>query len=157
MSAAVALARLMRALPKESISQGTFDEYIADLHDIAPDLLDDGVTLLLRSRRDPWFPTIGDIRHACAEIYLALPTEHEAMTQVEARMLWGRGDRDEQAPGVHALVLRALSQVGGWTVLRESEDPASTRARFARVYRDLRAETIKETAVGLVPRMALTE
>lgn len=144
----------MRALPKEQLSPETFGEYAADLADVDDALLEAAVTMLIRGRREPWFPTLGEIRAVCAELRLGLPTEAGALAQVEARIQWGRSGAGK-APAVHPLVADALRQVGGYPAFRGSEEPQATRGRFSRVYRDLRAATVKETAVDLSVRPAL--
>ncbi len=159
MSAAPALARLMKALPKEPLSPDTFATYVNELADIAATpvgaaVLDDAVSVLLRSRTQPWFPTIGEIRMAAAEVWLDLPTEPQALAQVDARITWGR-DATGSAPAVHPLVVEALGMVGGYAALRSSEDPAATRGRFCRVYREARHARVAAAAVGPMGHAAL--
>jgi hypothetical protein len=137
-SAGPALGRLLRAFPKQPLTQDTFAEYGRDLADVDEGLLDAAATFLIRTSREPWFPTVGEIRAACAEIALALPTEAEAVAQVDARIAWARMGGSERAPAVHPLVTEALGMVGGYPALKTAEDPARARAAFARVYRTLR-------------------
>lgn len=154
MSAAESVSRLMRAFPKEPLPQATFAEYVNDLAAVDEVVLRNAVTVLIRSRREPWFPTIGEIRSVCAEITLGLPSAEEALGQVEARIQWGR-DGAETAPAVHPLVAEALRSVGGYPAFKASEDPQATRGRFARVYRDLRAGAVVDAAIGWKPLPAL--
>lgn len=144
-SRAEILADLGRAFPRQAINRETFQLYLTETADIPEAVLADVVRELVRSAE--FFPTIRALRSAAAERLLGLPGEAEALAQVEGRMAWARGDQDDPAPGVHVLVLRAVQGVGGWHSFR-TEDGGVVRGQFLRLYRDVRAEAIRDVQIG---------
>lgn len=146
------LARLARAFPRQPIPPETHAVYAHDLATVPTGLLEAAVTEVIRT--EDWFPTLARLRAVCAERLLALPTETQALAQVEARIRWGRDVGREtpeegagRPPAVHPLVVEALGQVGGYSTLRTSDEPAVVRGMFAKAYRQLRAAAVRETQV----------
>ena len=141
--ASVQVTRLARALGEE-LPAARFAAYAADLAEVPVPLLEEAVTVLLRT--EARFPSLARVRAVCAELALCLPTADEALAQVDARIRWGRGHAGSP-PGIHPLVTRALGLVGGYSALREAQEASAARGQLARVYRELRAEAIREAQV----------
>ncbi len=143
------LARATRST--KPITAETVATYIVHLADVPAEVMEAAVIDLIRT--EEWFPAIARIRRACAEVALALPTEGDALAQIEARMRWARlpeDDRPEQ-PEVHPAVREALDHVGGFPALRMAEDQAVVRGQFGRLYREQRAHLIHEAQTGNLP------
>ena len=149
MNVGASIVKLADAYPRQTISRATATLYAADLATTNPELLDQAITRLIRTSE--WFPTLSEIRRACAEIALELPTEEEALTEIEDRIEWVRirDGHDTGAAPVHSLVKQALDHVGGYHAFRSSHEPAVIRGQFLRIYRDLRADTLREAQVNL--------
>lgn len=143
------IADLARAFPRQPVTEGTLRVYVRELEDVPADLLEDAVRVLIRTAE--FFPTVRAVRETVAERTLALPSEADALSQVEARIRWGR-DGDGDPPHVHALVRDALDHVGGWPSFRAAEKAEVVRGQFLRLYRGLRAEAVRDHQVaGLAP------
>lgn len=146
------IARLARAFPRHPITPETFELYVEELEGIAPEVLDQAVTNLVRSSE--WFPTVSAIRNTCAEIVLALPTESAALAEIDARIDWGRVRAENpdgaphEPPAVHPLVGQALERVGGFPALRTSEKPWAVRSQFCNVYGEIRAAAVREAQMN---------
>lgn len=132
---------LARTFHRQPFAQ---DVYQAELADCPPDVLAAAVRSLIRTSME-WVPSIGHIRAEIAERLLALPSEREAVAQVDARIEHGRA-REGDAPVVHPLVREAVNHVGGWHSLRASDRPEVVRAQLLRFYRDARAAEVRECA-----------
>jgi hypothetical protein len=128
-------------LGAQGLSEARFRSYVSYLSDIPLPVLENGIDTLICTRTEDRLPTIGMIRSVCAELVSGLPTEAEALRQIDDRIFWARA-REGDCPRPHPLVAEALRQIGGINVLTHSEQPAITRAQFARIYRDLRAAEI---------------
>jgi hypothetical protein len=100
-------------------------------------------------RSSEFFPTLRAIREAVAETILELPGEEEALAQIEARVTWGRSDdRDGDPPPVHPLVRQALDHVGGFHAWKQTSEPGILRSQFLRLFREVRAASIREVQIG---------
>lgn len=145
------IADLKDAFPRQRVSEATFEVYVRELTDVPADVLAVTVRELVRSSE--FFPSISAIRQAAAERTLTLPSEAEALTQIEARMKWAldqriQGDEHVDPPPVHPLVREALDHVGGWHAIRAAERAEVVRGQLLRIYRDLRAEAVRGAQVG---------
>lgn len=141
-----ALAELTVAY-RADLPDATISLYLRELADLPDDVLERAVSQIIRTKRESWFPTIGEIRAVAAELVLALPGEADALGQVEARLAWGilrQGD----PPDVHPLVREALDHAGGFKALRHSESPTVVRGQMMAYYRDLRARAIRDAQVA---------
>lgn len=132
------IADLIAAFPRDKITLDTAKIYIAKLSDIPPDMLALAVhDLCCTSER---FPTIRAIREAVAERTLAVPSEAEALMQIEA---WVTGRVEP-----HPLARRVLRLIGGTYAYRTAENPSVIRGQFLRLYREQRAAAVREALVG---------
>lgn len=142
-----ALAELKLAFYEANVPPDTFRYYLHDLADVPVDLLHTAVVHLCRTSADPRrFPTLGQIRAACAEHLLGLPNEAEALGQVQALVAWTRQstlERAEGAPALHPLVRQALDLVGGTQAFRATDEPGVIRGQFGRLYREARASEMR--------------
>jgi hypothetical protein len=135
------LAPLARAYPRHRLSRDGFEAYLADLAGIPAGRLAEAVRRVVRTSE--WFPTVAALRRCCAEAQLALPSEQEALGQVDARAAWSR-DRDGDPPGLHPLAAAALARVGGLAALRGSGEPSIVRAQLGKAYRELRDRALED-------------
>jgi hypothetical protein len=139
---------LADAFPRNAIRPGTVRIYVANLEDIPSKTLEAAVTELIKTSE--FFPTVRAIREVAVERTLALPTEEEALSQVEARIGWRQLDEltRGEPPTVHADVKVALDHVGGFFAFRAAENPTVLRGQFLKIYRDLRAQRVRAGQVG---------
>ena len=148
-----ALAELKLAFYEANVPPDTFRYYLHDLADVPLDLLHTAVVHLCRTSADPRrFPTLGQIRAACAEHLLGLPNEAEALGQVQALVAWTRQstlERAEGAPAPHPLVRQALDLVGGSRAFSSSDEPGVVRGQFLRLFRDMRGREIREVTLDV--------
>lgn len=138
--------------PREELRSRTVEIYVEDLSDIPLPTLGAAVKTLRRTSE--FFPTIRAIREAAAEITLDLPSEDEALSQVERRIdLAKRTEDGEGAPSlnvsapVHVDVRRALDHVGGFYAFRSTSEPSIVRGQFLRIYREIRAGRVRALQV----------
>jgi hypothetical protein len=136
------VAYLARAYPRQPFDLGQYERELAD---IPESTLAAAVKALLRTSRE-WAPSVGEIRAACAETALGLPTERDAARQVEARIQWARGPRQADAPVVHPLVREAVAHVGGWHSIRCADRPEVVRGQMLRFFREARDAEIRAVA-----------
>lgn len=141
MTVADCVADLKAAFPRDKCPPETFAIYLRELGDLPVDVLQAAARDLIRTCR--FFPSIAEIRAAAAEFLLGLPTETEALAQVEARLRWTR-DREGEAPAVHPLVRQAAEHVGGFSTFRATDAPSVIRGQFLNIYRDLRSRGIRD-------------
>lgn len=134
---------LSHCFDREEVTQEKFEIYVRYLRDVPVETLERAVDSLVCTKLDNRLPTVGQIREACAELILELPTETAAIRQVDRRNEWVR-ERDGDGPVLHPLVKEALNQVGGASAFRQSDSPSIVRAQLGRVYRDLRAAAVRE-------------
>src|SRR5215207_9478272 len=105
----------LRAMfPRDNVTPARLAGYERELRDVPPELLWRTVREVIRSRTYPSFPLVGELREVAARHALALPTEAEALGQVEARMRHARDYRQGPPPEPHPLVREALQRVGGY-------------------------------------------
>lgn len=148
---AQSLSRLKLHYDREPILFEKFQEYVRELDDVPETVLDQAVSKLVRTKSDPWFPTVGAIREACAEVTLGLPTEYDAFAEVDAVIKWGRmssEERSEKPPALNPVVKAALDQVGGTYAFKNSESTV-IRGQFGRAFREMRAHKIRNVQMGL--------
>ncbi|MFL5313057.1 MAG: hypothetical protein ACJ79H_21705 [Myxococcales bacterium] len=145
---AAALGLLTKAFRREKITPDVLALYLAELSDLPPAAVEAAARELIRT--SDFFPTIKALREAAVERLLSLPTEAQALAQIEARMGWARKSEDARGdpPEVHPLVREALDRVGGWHAFRATDEAGVVRGQFLRLYRDLRSTSVKEAQVG---------
>lgn len=95
------------------------------------------------ARTEEWFPSLAKIRERCAELVLQLPTEDEALAQIEACV-----GQEGSSAKMHPLVRSALNLVGGFAAWRVSEEPTVLRGQFCRLYREARVREMRDCQVG---------
>jgi hypothetical protein len=146
------LAELKLAFYEANVPPDTFRYYLHDLADVPVPLLHTAVVHLCRTSGDPRrFPTLGQIRAACAEHLLGLPNEAEALGQVQALVAWTRQstlERPVSVPALHPLVRRAFDLVGGSQAFRATDEPGVIRGQFGRFYRELRAGETRDAQLA---------
>lgn len=136
------LARIIAALPpKPPMTAERLTVMLEELADLAPSALAAAADRIVRSAR--YFPTVAEIREQAAEAALQLPSETEALAQIEARIDWNRSGRHGDPPQIHPLVRQALALVGGFYAFRAAEEPGVIRGQFCRFYREARADAIR--------------
>lgn len=138
------VGKLSSAYPRQKIDRTHYEEELAD---VPLDVLAPAMRAIIRTPGE-WVPTVGDIRAACAAAVLELPTEREAVAQVDARIRWARAGRDGEPPELHPLVREAVDRVGGWHSLRVAEKPEVVRAQMIRYYRESRDGAIRDRAAA---------
>lgn len=146
MSTPEILADLARAFPRTPIETETFRVYVRELEDLPPEALAAACRGLIRTSE--WFPTIRAIREATVEWTLRLPSEVEALAQVDARIRWAREGRDGEAPAVHPSVRQAVERVGSFHTFRTAEKPGVVRTQFVRYYQEIRSRQIYDGQTG---------
>ena len=146
---ALALADLKSAFPRQVVTADMVALYQRELADLQPAALDRAVRVAIRTGR--YFPTIAELREHAAEFTTGLPSEHAALAQIDARIAWARVSVGQPPPPVHPLVADALAVVGGYAALRDTDTPAVARGQFARIYRERRADAIRQAALGAIP------
>jgi len=129
-----ALAHLKDAFPNAKITEGTFRVYLDHLDDLPQEGVEKAAYRIVDTQ--DWFPTIRQIREAVIEETLALPSEVEALAQVEA------GGR------LHIVVGNALAMIGGKYAWRTAEEPTVLRGQFLKLYRQERERVIQEAMIG---------
>lgn len=132
-----ALADLRAAFPHSNVPTSTLELYKRHLADLPLAVFDQVVTRLIRTEEH--FPTVAKIRRDAAELALGLPSEAEALTQIESREI------------TSPLVRDCLRRVGGVSAWRASEEPTVIRGQFLRLYREAREAEITALAVGERP------
>lgn len=135
----VLLLELAHAFPRQPLPPETHAIYARELGDIPEPVLAVSIRQLMRTSE--WVPTIRGIRETAAEHVLALPTEAQALAQIEARLVWAAQGAEGDAPDVHDLAAEALAHVGGYSAFKSIETYRARNA-FLRAYRDLRQERI---------------
>lgn len=143
------LTDLQHAYPDRPVPQPTLALYARELDGIPSEVLDAAVREIIRT--ETRFPTLAVILGRCAEHTLRLPSEAEALAQIEARIAWGQGRRgDDATPFVNDLVYQALDKVGGFAAYRTADQPGIIRSQFLNLYREMRAaETRHFVLTGL--------
>jgi hypothetical protein len=145
----------MRAFPRQAVLDGTLRVYLRELADVPAAALDEAVRSLIRTSE--FFPTVRAIREAVAERSLQIPHEAAALEQVHARIAWGREDeaaRVGDPPPIHPLVRDALDHVGGFAAFRGASEPGVLRGQFLRLYRELRADAVRNAQLGDLAALA---
>lgn len=134
--------------PPQGFGDAAMRMYLSELNDIPPGLLERALHQIVRTKL--FFPKVSEIREVAAELALNLPTEADALDQIEARMRWARlpDEARGEGPTLDPLVLKALDHVGGFYSFKTSENPVAIRGQFMRLYRDLRTHTLQEAQVG---------
>jgi hypothetical protein len=118
-----ALNDLRAAFPRDQIREETVRVYARELADLDPGDVEAAVRALIRTSQ--FFPRVSEIREAAAALRLALPSEADALRQVEARTEWAR------LPEQH-----------------RGDQPSVLRGQFLRLFRGLRQDAIREAALG---------
>lgn len=144
----IVVADLAQALPRPPVTAAQLRIYERELADLPADVLVPAIRILMRTSE--FFPTIKAIRETCAELTLGLPSEAEALTQIEARVRWAQRGADPPPPEVHPTVKEALDHVGGFHAFKTTDNPGVMRGQFLRLYRDLRAGAVLEHQVGAI-------
>lgn len=139
------LSDLKRAYPRETITGDRLALYHRELVDLPPAVLAQAVSVVIRTSR--YFPTVAELRAAAAEFALGLPTEADALAQVEARIRWAR-DQEGEPPPVHPLAASTLKLVGGYAAFRDADQPAVVRGQWLRLFREERARLLRSHAEG---------
>lgn len=145
--AAEMVARLVDGLPRgqEKVTARTIDTYIDYLASVPDRVLEAAVARILPT--EDWFPSLALIRRTCAELVLDLPSEADALEQVDGRIRWTRekgSGSGTPAPPVHPIVQQALNQVGGYAAFRDADEPSVVRGQFGRIFRGVRAAAVLE-------------
>lgn len=149
MTSTVALvANLMDAFPLQKVTTKNFEAYVRDLSDLPTETLGEAVKQLIRTSE--FFPTIRAIRETAAEITLDLPSEDQALSQVQQRISWASRDETSRGdpPPIHPEVRAALEHVGGFFAFRSTPEPSIVRGQFLRIYRETRARLILDVQTG---------
>jgi hypothetical protein len=143
-----ALNDLRAAFPRDQIREETVRVYARELADLDPGDVEAAVRALIRTSQ--FFPRVSEIREAAAALRLALPSEADALRQVEARTEWARLPEQHRGdpPAIHPVVKDALDLVGGAHAFRSSDQPSVLRGQFLRLFRGLRQDAIREAALG---------
>lgn len=133
---------------QQQVPTSLVDTYLRELQDVPVDTLERAIREVIRTHDR--FPTVAAIRAAAAEATLRLPTEGDALAQIERRIAWGRANENERGdrPEIHPLVRDALERVGGFHAFRNAESPEILRGQFGRLYRELRAGAIRTAQAG---------
>ena len=145
---------LVAAFPRDGIRDYTIRIYRDKLADVPIHLLEAAAHNLICTEQR--FPTIAQIRTAIAELTLDLPSETEALAEVEAKLRWWHNQHGPR-PSMHGAVRDALDHVGGIHAFREATEPAVIRGQFARYYREIRAARIRKLQVGTAPQLTTAE
>ncbi|HEY8477095.1 MAG TPA: hypothetical protein VIN09_09560 [Chloroflexota bacterium] len=129
-----AIAVLQRAFPGQTMPADTVALYAEMLADLPIDAVRAAVLAIIRQRRYPTLPTVGEIRLEAARLSLRAPSPAEAVEEVRQQIrgvgLWGRPQFS------HPLVARAV-EAADWRHLCMSEEPTRSMAEFRRLYEDL--------------------
>lgn len=137
--------------------RNTIRLYLRELEDIPAETLEAAVSEVIRT--SDHFPRVRAVREAAARILLQLPSESEALSQIESRMRWSRESEGERgdAPAVSPIVLKALDHVGGFHAFRSSDEPGVVRGQFLRLFKGMRDDAIRDVNVvaALPPGPAL--
>lgn len=150
------LATLAKLYPRERVTVEQMAAYGRFLADVPPAVLEQAVAQVVATAE--FFPSIASLRSACAELQLGLPSELEALDQVDAVLAWRRLDEDTRGavPALHDVVKSTLRTVGGTAAFVFAERPELVRAQFLKLYREARAAAIETAQVPpLGRRMAL--
>lgn len=136
------IAELHAAFPRDRIPAQTMTIYQRKVQDVPLPVLAEVIHEMIATHEH--FPTISAIREAVAERTLLLPTESEALTQIETRL---RGP----AP-LHPIVKAVFALLGGIYAYRSADNPSVFRGQFLRLYRDERARAIRDAQIALPGR-----
>ena len=143
---ALVLARLARAFPRETLTPERVALYTEMLSDIPePILVQAADTLILTSR---FFPAISEIREQAAELTVSLPSDEQALEQVQARIDWAKSGKNGNPPDVHPIARLVVEEVGGWYAMRSSGIADVARAQFTKSYHARRARRIRALQLG---------
>lgn len=127
------LEQLAAAYPKTHLGQATLAVYAADLADIDPDVLAGALVDLRRTSR--FFPTIAEIREACAIAVIDPPNPAEAFRQASTK-----------AP-MHELVAEARTLVGdSWHW--QTSTTHDLERQFRAAYAETRDRALRKLQVG---------
>lgn len=134
---------LCDAYPREKLPDKTLKLYIRTLADLPVDVLEEAIWEIVATLK--YMPTIAVIRAVACERILALPTEEEALGQVDALMASRASGSPQDAPALHPLTREAVDLVGGFQAFREARNPGAQRQSFLGIYRRLRERRLTET------------
>lgn len=140
------VAGMFLAYPRQPVSAANVTAYARGLSGVPLEVLSAAIDRCVQT--EEWLPTVALIRRTAAEMTAGLPTEAEALGQIQARQAWAREGGGDGVPPIHPLVHDALVRVGGWHAFRTAENAEVIRGQFGRIYRDLRAEAIRVAQTG---------
>lgn len=137
--------------PQRPVPAATIYLYVEHLTDLPEAQVEAAVATLVCTYE--WFPTLRAIREAVAENTLGLPSQDQALVQVERLIEWGRLDEGSRpaAPTLHPAVREALDHVGGFYAFRGADEPTIVRAQFLKLYASIRERQIKAVQVRTIP------
>ena len=130
---------LRAALPKQPISSEQFDEMVPVWTMILEDIPAELLSVVAKdrcSKRDPFFPSVGEIRQTALDL---VATDADRLTAGDA---WDEVNRAFRNVGytrspewTHPDIDRAVRGVGGWAYLCHSDNPMADRARFLDIFK----------------------
>jgi hypothetical protein len=139
------LGKLNGLFPSYELTESAIESYVQTLADLDPLDIEAAVTHLISKVR--FYPKPSEIRDAVFDLRSAAngyPTPYEAWEQVVDDVWRGVGHPIvglTREPEAHDLAQRACRQIGGYTVMSQSENPTADRARFIDAYRQIRDRT----------------
>lgn len=135
------IADLACAFPRQEIKRGTFDVYVRELADVPAPVLEQAVQEIIRTHE--FFPTVRTVREVAAERILRLPSETDALAQIDSRITWTRDGEAGDVPEVHPVVREALELCGGFHRFRTGDQASIAQGQFQKVYRERRAHALR--------------
>ena len=132
-----ALGILCAAYPRQTLPKETLEIYATTLRDLDFAAVMGAIERLVSVSK--WFPTVAEIRETVIAERSSLPSDSEAMAEVRAAMSrWG----PSEIPSWSCPEVEQAVRVVGWQNWCNSQNPASTRARFLDAYSEIKRKAL---------------
>jgi len=134
--AAHIVAYMLAAYPTANLNDDNGAAYVLTLTAYERDEVEQAAIELISTQK--WFPSLSELGTAVLRRRLALPGDTTAYEQVRKR---------HSGSTLHPLVAEALEVMGGMASFRTTTDPERWHQSFARVYRDLVNQTLRNASL----------
>lgn len=99
-------------------------------------------------KHNDWPPSVKNLRDTIAETVLGIPNADEAWNHLQRWLRAGYPGMPDNRPPLPSLTAQACRDIGGTSMIRNSEKPEAIRQRFTERYNRLRREHVDTADVG---------